>query len=116
MRFSVLVISALFLSLFACSCVTDPKSSAVELRSLFKEAQFQQEQMCKDPNVPHEKCLELKQKIDEAGPYIDAIEVAAELAANDPSQQLNFQALWATYKPKVESLLIRIVLSRYLGA
>ncbi len=99
----------------SCGCTSDPKGSAAELRILFTEAQTQVDQAAKDPNVSPEKVADLKAKIAQASPFIDAIEVAADAADKDPTKLSSFQQLWMEYKPKVEAILISIVVRRYLG-
>ena len=108
----VLVACAAFLS---GGCTSDPKGQASEIRALYNEAQVQVGELCKDPNTNPAKCADLKAKIAEAAPFIDALEVAASAADKDPTKFLTFQQLWVEYKPKVQSILISIVVRRYLG-
>lgn len=110
-----LLASVLLLPLLLTGCVTDPVGQAAELRALYNEAQVQADLMCKDPNVDELKCQDLKGRLAQMSPFVDAIEVAAAAASKDPTKNIDFHALWVQYKPKVQSILIAIVLRRYLG-
>lgn len=113
---AMLLIPALFL--FACvggGCTSSPTGQAAEVRALFNEAQVQVDQLCQDPATNPAKCEELKAKLAQASPFIDALEVAAAGAETNPGEYVNFQTLWVQYKPRVEGILISIVLRRYLG-
>lgn len=111
--FLVSLLSVLFFA--ALGCASKPVEAAAEVRALYKEAQTQVDIACRQEKANHERCQEFNKKLAEIGPFIDSLEIAAAVAESDPGQYINFQALWVEYKPKVESLLISIVLRRYLG-
>jgi hypothetical protein len=101
--------------LFCVGCTNDPVSDAAELRAMTKEAQVQIDQLCSQPGVNETKCAELHDKLKQAEPFVDAIEVAAARYQTDPTKFLDFQTLYMEYKPKVRALLISILVHKYLG-
>jgi|SRR5882672_10738120 len=101
--------------LFTVGCSSDPKTSATELRLLYTEAQNQLNLAKSDPSVNQVKLQELETKVAAVGPFIDQIQIAADTASKDPTKFLDFQTLYVMYKPQVESILISLVLKRYLG-
>lgn len=96
-------------------CTQTPNQQAAELRALYTEVQNQANLAKADPNVDQKKVKELQATLDQVGGFVDAIEIAAAKSEQNPGEMINFQTLYAMYKPKVESLLISYVLKRYLG-
>lgn len=131
------------LAFAALGCSTDPRAQAGEVRAIYKEAQTQlvgakeevsqqQAALAKaklDPTVSQDHIAEMQAslskfqakvedldgKIVSAGPFIDALEVAAARAETNPGTYINFQALYVEYKPKVEAFVVSLILRRYLG-
>lgn len=96
-------------------CSSDPNTQAAELRALYKEAQFQSGEICKTKGVDPVKCADLQSRLNSLEPAVEAIEVAAAVATDNPGGAVNFQVLWASAKPKVEAILLEMVLKKYLG-
>ena len=101
--------------LTSLGCTLDPVSAAADLRAIYNEAQVQRGEMCADPNISRDKCEELSEQLNKMGPFVDTLEVLAAASVKDPMKNIDFHALWVEYRPKVQAILIRIVLRRYLG-
>src|SRR4051812_38776418 len=102
--FTLFAIMAFTLANFGCA--SDPNGQAAELRALYKEAQTKADEICADKGVNPDRCAKLQKKIASLEPVVAAVEVGAAVATQDPGKAINFQALWATAKPKVEAALL----------
>ena len=111
----ILLTILLTLALWSGGCNGTPVQQASELRGLYTEAQTQIAEAKTDKTLDQAKVTAFEAKLNAAGPWIDKIETTAAASQTDAGQAISFGTLIAIWKPQVESILIGLVIRRYLG-